>query len=98
MALPSVSGPGIDCLGLGLGLGLRKRMSSIVFLVLGRKGSSICGGAGRGGSVMASVSTGGTDSLIVAAEWLETALVLGLSTIVARECWDNSELIRVMGE
>lgn len=73
-------------------------MSSIVFLVLGRRGSSICGGAGCEGGVVASVSTGGTDSLIVAGECFEIAPVLGLSTMIARGCWNISKPIRVTGD
>lgn len=68
-------------------------MSSIFFLVLGRKGISTCDGVGRGASVVASVSIGGTDSLIVVAGCVETAPVLGLSTKVAGERWDISNPI-----
>lgn len=95
MALPSVTGrfPGIPVPGtgcLGLGFGLRKIMSSIVFLFLDRRGSSICGGAGWGESVVASVSTGGTDSLMVVGVCFDPAPVFGLSVMAARECWDIS--------
>lgn len=73
-------------------------MSSIVFLVLGRGGSSTCGGAGWEECVVVSVSTGGTDSLMVVVDCFETAPVLGLSATVARECWDILNPIRVTGE
>lgn len=95
MALPSVTGrfpgipvPGIGCLGLCFGL--RKIMSSIFFLVLDRRGSSTCDGAGWGESVVASVSTGGTDSLMVVGGCFDPAPVFGLSFMAARECWDIS--------
>ena len=95
MALPSIAGrfpdipvPGTGCLGLGFGL--RKIMSSIFFLVLDRRGSSICGGAGWGESVVASVSTGGTDSLMLVWGCLDPPPVFGLSVMAARECWDIS--------
>lgn len=69
-------------------------MSSIVFLVLGRNGRSTCDGVGWGASVVASVSMGGTDSLIVVVDCLEAAPSLRLSTMVARECCDISNPIR----
>lgn len=62
-------------------------MSSIVFLVLGRRGRSTCDDVGRVAGVVASVSMGGTDSLlVVVVGCFEAAPVLGLSTLVAREC------------
>lgn len=73
-------------------------MSSIVFLVLGRRGRSICDGVGRGGSVMASVPMGGTDSPIVVVGCFEAAPVLGLSTMAARKCWDIPNQIRETGK
>lgn len=85
---PGIPGPEAGCLGLGLGL--RKRMSSIVFLVLGQRGSSTCEGEGRGGGVVASVFIGEPDSLMAVVGCFETAPVLGLSDMVARECWDIS--------
>lgn len=93
MALPSDGRlAGMPALGTGcLGLGLRNSMSSIVFLVLGRKGRSTCDDVGRGTGVVASVSIGGTDSLlVVVVGCFEAASVLGLSTLVTRECWDIS--------
>lgn len=95
MALPSVAErfPGIPVPGtgcLGLGFGLRKMMSSIVFLVLDRRASSTCGGAGWEESVVASVSTEGTDSLMVVGGCFDPAPVFGLSFMAARECWDIS--------
>lgn len=73
-------------------------MSSIFFLVLGRRGRSACDGVGRRGSVVTSVSIRGSDSLIVVVGCFETAPVLGLSTMVARECWDISDPIRGTGK
>lgn len=69
-------------------------MSSIVFLVLGRRGRSTCDDVGREAGVVASVSMEGTDSLlVVVVGCFEAAPVLGLSTLVARECWNISNPI-----
>lgn len=73
-------------------------MSSIFFLVPGRKGRSTCDDVGRGASVVASVSIEGTDSMIVVVGCVETAPVLRLSTMVARERWDISNPIRGTGK
>lgn len=94
MALPSDGGlPGMPALGTGcLGLGLRNSMSSIVFLVLGRRGKSTCDDVGREVGSVASASMGsmgGIDSLLVVmVGCFEAAPVLGLLTLVARNCWD----------
>lgn len=89
MALPSDGRlPGMPALGTGcLSFGLRNSMSSIVFLVLGRRGRSTCDDVGREVGVVASVSMGRTDSLLlVMLGCSEAAPVLGLSTMVSRKC------------
>lgn len=97
MALPSDGRlPGMPALGTGcLGLGLRNSMSSIAFLVLGRRGRSTSDDVGREAGMVSSVSMGGTDSLLVVmAGYFKAAPVLGLSTLVAGGCW---RLLEVAG-